>query len=138
MNDQINRIELSDHFSLHEFACPCCGAVKIHPRLIIALEKLRTAYGKPIPIASGYRCIAYQHAYYFMLNRERRRHLLAPIAVPKGSKHMKGIAADPLLKLTEKDVKLLKACGFTGIGIGENRCHLDVRDEPFKFWEYDY
>ena len=138
MSDQTNRIELSDHFSLHEFACPCCGFVKIHPRLIIALEKYRTAYGRPIPVESGSRCIAYQYALYFVLNRERRRHLLAPIAVPRNSKHMEGIAMDPRILLTEKDVPMLKACGFTGIGIGERRCHLDVREGPFKFWEYDY
>jgi len=54
---RLNHLQLSAHFSLHEFECPCCHCVKLDPVLIEALEMLR-AYisGVPIIVTSGYRC----------------------------------------------------------------------------------
>ncbi|MBN1592238.1 MAG: peptidase M15 [Candidatus Coatesbacteria bacterium] len=54
---ELNRFQLSDHFNLREFQCPCCGRVKLHSAVIDALEALRSKIGnKPIIIESGYRC----------------------------------------------------------------------------------
>lgn len=39
-----------------EFICPCCKEQKMEPEFLDRLQALRTAYGKPIPITSGYRC----------------------------------------------------------------------------------
>ena len=51
--------DLSAHFCKSEFACRCCGELKIKMRLIDGLEKLRTLAGKAIVIHDGYRCLAH-------------------------------------------------------------------------------
>ena len=50
--------DLSKHFDRSEFACPCCGKLPdpIPPRLIRALEALRSLVGCPIHITSAWRC----------------------------------------------------------------------------------
>ena len=48
--------DLTKNFSKSEFACPCCGRVKIEDKLVKALQKLRDLAGSPIRITSGYRC----------------------------------------------------------------------------------
>ncbi|RLA80927.1 MAG: peptidase M15 [Deltaproteobacteria bacterium] len=60
---RLNDFQLSKHFNLREFMCPCCGRVKIYPDLIEALELLRKYIGaKPIYITSGYRCPEHNRA----------------------------------------------------------------------------
>ncbi len=46
------------NFRKDEFRCPCCGSigVGIASTLVQTLQELRTKYGKPINISSGYRC----------------------------------------------------------------------------------
>ena len=45
-----NRIQISEHFSLHEFQCRHCGQVKLHPSLLAKLQALRHQLGTPLVI----------------------------------------------------------------------------------------
>jgi len=36
----INNFQLTKHFKLSEFQCPCCQTVKLYPYLVEMLEKL--------------------------------------------------------------------------------------------------
>lgn len=78
MSDYLNRFKLSSHFSLSEFACPCCSTVKLEPYLINSLQALRYAINKRIVVTSGYRC---------------NRHNTEIHGVPE-SRHLLGQAAD--------------------------------------------
>jgi len=53
---RLNTVQISKHFNLKEFECPCCHRVKLSPDLVKLLEKIRKKIGKPIVISSGYRC----------------------------------------------------------------------------------
>lgn len=44
------------HFKPNEFACKHCGENKIDMGLVRMLDSLRTEFGRPIIITSGYRC----------------------------------------------------------------------------------
>lgn len=50
---------LSEHFSIEEFACPHCGQGLPSARLLEILEAARTATGIPFLITSGFRCAAH-------------------------------------------------------------------------------
>jgi len=110
--------DLSDHFSRSEFACPCCGKLKIDMRLIDQLERLRFLLGKPIIILSGYRCP--QH------NRE--------VGGRPDSQHLYGRAADIRVEGLTPRAVFLEAlrCEFGGIGLYPNFVHVDVRQTPFR------
>lgn len=48
------------HFSRKELECHCgCGQMEIDPAFMQSLESLRTAFGKPMRITSGFRCSTY-------------------------------------------------------------------------------
>ena len=45
------------HFSDAELTCHCgCGRQEMVHNFLIRLEKLRVAYGRPMPVTSGFRC----------------------------------------------------------------------------------
>lgn len=58
---------ISEHISQLEYACKCCSAfppswsggepTEAHKRLFTDFEEIRKAWGNPIVINSGYRCI---------------------------------------------------------------------------------
>lgn len=102
--------DLTAHFSRSEFACHHCGAVEVSPALLDALEKLRSAIGRPIFILSGYRCA---------------KHNAAVGGAPR-SMHLYGKAAD--LSRGVAKVPQALAAGFTGVGHrGTWAVHVDVR-----------
>lgn len=115
----------SEHFSISEFACPCCGAVYVDPFLLPVLEKLRAAAGGvPVRITSGFRCRAH--------NRK--------VGGAAASQHLSGRAADCFIKgLTGRKMALLfmDIHGVSGIGIGPSYCHVDVRMASKRIWVYD-
>lgn len=45
-----------NHFTISEFACPCCGADQIEHLLIELLDKARSRTQIPFIITSGFRC----------------------------------------------------------------------------------
>jgi zinc D-Ala-D-Ala carboxypeptidase len=106
------------NFTAGELKCQHCGAEGIKPELMDKLQELRTRYGKPMKITSGYRCP--QH----------------PIEAKKTSPgaHALGLAADVGVEGAEayQVMKLAFELGFTGIGVqqkGTGRfIHLDVRN----------
>lgn len=50
---------LVDFFKPEEFACTCCGEVKISMKLVRILDKARGKAGFPFAVSSGYRCPEY-------------------------------------------------------------------------------
>lgn len=117
------------NFSAKEFACSHCGADGVKEELVAKLQALRTRYGKPMRITSGYRCP--QHPV------EARK--TAPGA------HALGLAADVAVE-GEEAYRLLSAAflqGFTGIGVQQKGfgrfIHLDIRNGELPtpaLWSY--
>lgn len=70
------------YFKRSEFRCPCgkCNGYPVEPdmKMVKLMDKIRTAYGKPITITSGVRCAAH--------NKE--------VGGISNSEHLKGKAAD--------------------------------------------
>ncbi len=56
MTKRVNDFQLTEHFNLIEFQCPCCHRVLLNPLLVIKLESLRLKWSRPIIINSGFRC----------------------------------------------------------------------------------
>jgi uncharacterized protein YcbK (DUF882 family) len=110
--------QLTPHFHANEFRCPHCGIALVRPDLTRALELLRVAVGKPIPIVSGFRCTVHN----------------ASIGGATNSQHMYGAACDiPSGIVTLATARKL----FHGVGTkGAWAVHLDVRDGAFTTWKY--
>jgi len=107
-------MQLTPHFHLDEFRCPCCNDVILEAAKALAarLEPVREAYG-PIYILSGYRC--------------PRQNVIAGGAL--FSQHLIGLAADIKCPGNPNRFSLLKAlldCGFTRLGIAERSIHADI------------
>ena len=107
---------LSAHFKVREFAChDGTDTVFVSPQLVDMLEKIRTHFGKPVLINSGYRTEVW--------NAKQG-------GSPK-SQHKYGMAADiRIAGVTPKQIaayaeKLMPRSG--GIGISDSFCHVDVR-----------
>jgi uncharacterized protein YcbK (DUF882 family) len=112
-------------FREHEFRCRHCGVAAMKPEFLERLQTLRTAYGKPMSISSGYRC---------------PEHPIEKAKAQPGM-HATGLAADIAVSGAEAVavLRLAMAQGFTGIGVqqkGTGRfIHLDTRTEP-TIWSY--
>ncbi len=105
------------NFTRKEMACRCgCNSEGIQPVLMDKLQELRTRYGKPMTITSGYRC---------------PKHPAEATKTTPGA-HALGLAADIGVQGAEayEVLKLAFELGFTGIGVqqkGSGRfIHLDV------------
>lgn len=63
--DKINDLQLCYGLRLHEFNCKCnyihCKHTIVNEDLVIAYERLRSAYNAPLTITSGYRCTHHNH-----------------------------------------------------------------------------
>jgi uncharacterized protein YcbK (DUF882 family) len=114
------------NFSEKEFTCQCgCGANEMKPEFMAKLQQLRTLYGAPMKVTSGYRCP--QH----------------PIEAKKASPgaHASGLACDIGIQGAEAHrlLGLALEAGFTGIGVqqkGTGRfLHLDTRQDK-ALWSY--
>lgn len=117
------------NFSAKEFLCTHCGSEGVQEALLVKLQAMRTEYGKPMKITSGYRCL--QH----------------PIEAKKTSPgaHALGIAADIGVEGAEAHAVLALAMrhGFTGVGVqqkGTGRfIHVDIRSGQLPtpaIWSY--
>lgn len=116
------------NFSESEFRCKHCGKVEMQPAFMDKLQKLRTAYGKPMIISSGYRCPKH------------------PVEAKKASPgaHASGQAADIAVQGNDayQVLQLALAAGFTGIGVnqkgGGRFLHLDTLTDPPRpnVWSY--
>ena len=118
---------MSKNFKRREFACRCCGEVKVVPELVANLQVLRDEAGVPLAINSGYRCEKHNKA----------------VGGSPNSQHVQGTAADirPLGDMSLKDLCQLaeKIPGFASGGIGyypiSGFIHLDVRGTPARWTE---
>ncbi len=96
-NERLNDFQLSEHFNLREFECPCCQRVKLHPRVVEALKRLRSHLGnRPIIVTSGYRC-------------ERHN---AEVGGAAASDHLYGWAADIVVEGVAPEAIARAACGL--------------------------
>ena len=115
--------DLSAHFSKAEFACRCCGELKIERELIDALEQLRALAGQAIIIHDAYRCPAH--------NQE--------VGGVTDSQHTLGMAADVAIRgfsLQQMYELALRVPTFLNGGIGaydSGFLHLDVRSHPARW-----
>ena len=105
--------DLSENFSRSEFACKCCGEqIEMNADLIKSLQKLRTIYGKPITINSGYRCPEHNKA----------------VGGVNDSEHVTGEAVDISCTTSQLRYELveLSLCRFQRIGIAKTFLHFGV------------
>lgn len=115
-------LKVSEFFSLSEFACPCCGRVKVSEQfteLVARLHELRKVLGKPVKTTSGYRCSDH--------NEE--------VGGAAQSQHLLGAAADIIVSGVKPGevAEQAERVGFRGIGIYSTFTHVDVRDKPTKW-----
>ncbi|MBF0098374.1 MAG: DUF882 domain-containing protein [Magnetococcales bacterium] len=95
------------HFSESELRCHCgCGRQDMDADFLLKLEALRMAYGKPMPVSSGYRCPA---------------HNAATSTTGENGPHTTGQAIDILVAGEDayRLVGLAIQYGFTGIGFSQ-------------------
>lgn len=114
------------HFRKEEFNCRCgCGENRMRPEFMDRLQALRSAYGKPMIITSGYRCA---------------KHPVEAAKVMPGM-HSTGLAADIGVSGAEavQVLRLAFDAGFRGVGVqqkGNGRfIHVDLRESP-TVWSY--
>lgn len=115
------------NFSKKEFDCSHTGANGMQEVFLEKLQALRTEYGKPMNITSGY------------------RHPTHPIEARKGTAgmHSQGLACDIGCWSDEayKIVELAYKHGFRGIGVsqspkGARFVHLDLRESSPILYSY--
>ena len=114
------------NFKREEFTCRCgCGRNEMKPEFLERLQALRSVYGKPMAVTSGYRCP--QHP--------------KEAAKAQPGMHNTGLAADVGISGSEAValLRLALEAGFKGIGInqkGDGRfLHFDLREVP-AIWSY--
>ncbi len=95
--------------------------VLIDRRLISRLQVMRDKLGRAIVITSGYRTPEHNSS----------------VGGAIDSQHMLGTGADIKVSGFSGDqlAKVAREVGFTGIGIGTDFIHVDVRDTPAE-WRY--
>lgn len=122
-----SRVQLTTNFKVKEFACHgvgCCNTVTIDKDLVDILQKIRSHFGKPINVNSGYRCPTHNKA----------------VGGASGSYHVKGQAADiSVVDVAPAEVaKYAESIGVKGIGLYETKAdgffvHIDTRTRK-SFW----
>lgn len=106
------------YFQLDEFKCHCgCGRNLIEENFVDKLEKLRTDFGAPLVVSSGYRC---------------PEHNARVSSTGRTGPHTTGRAVDFLVERAEAYILLevaLDSHQFTGIGVNQKGAgrfiHLD-------------
>ena len=113
----LKRGYLSENFKRSEFACKGSQTMPdngVDPALLELLEKIRAHFDAPITINSGYRSPKHN----------------AAIGGAKGSYHVKGMAADIVVKgvAPSKVYNYLNVFHDGGLGRYKTFTHVDVRD----------
>lgn len=118
-------MRLTEHFTLDEFKCPCCGKYDLPPLQHLAeqLELVRPDVG-PMTISSGFRCRPHN----------------ANLGGAAHSFHLIGLAADIACATDAARFRLVKsllAHGWTRIGIAKLYVHADRGPAPTQvMWTY--
>ena len=116
------------NFTKREFDCSHCGKNEMQPDFLQKLQALRSVYGRPMRVTSGYRC---------------PEHPIEAKKVKPGA-HASGCACDIGIDGADAHrlLKLAFAAGFTGIGVqqkGSGRfIHLDTLEGGLRpnVWSY--
>lgn len=118
---------LYPNFSEKEFRCKHTGKCNMHPDFMKKLQALRTAYGKPMAVTSGYRDPTHPEE----------------ICKAKPGEHAFGRAADIAVHGPDalRLIRLALDAGFVRIGVqqkgGGRFIHLgDSPDFPPGIWSY--
>ena len=121
-----SNLKLTPNFKVGEFACKCgkCSTIKIDSQLVAFVQQIRTHFGQPVTITSGYRCKTH--------NKN--------VGGTSGSKHLTGEAADIVVKnvAPAEVAKYAETLGVLGIGLYETAkdgyfVHIDTRTKK-SFW----
>lgn len=117
-------MQLTKHFSDHEFRCPCgeCEPVLPPMALLILLETIRIYYNRPVYITSGHRCADYN----------------AKVGGAPDSQHLTASAADFTLKKIEPKwvadrLERQPYANLLGIGWYSTHTHVDVRGHAARW-----
>jgi len=115
------------NFGPHEFVCKETGEHGMTPEFMERLQALRSDWGRPMRITSGYRS---------------PRHSIEARKISPGT-HTDGIACDVAIGAGEEAydfIALAIAHGFTGIGVSQKNgsprfIHLDIAPRK-AIWSY--
>ncbi len=115
--------DLSEHFSKQEFACHCCGQLKIQTALIEGLELLRGLAEKPVVVHDGYRCPAHNLKVGGVADSEHTLGTAADVSIP-------GVKMQQMYELALQVPTFLHG----GIGVYDSTfLHLDVRPHAARW-----
>lgn len=115
--------DISVHFYRHEFVCHCCGVFQLDPKLLAALESLRTLADAPVVVLCGYRCAEHNRR---VGGRPASQHLLGKAADIR----IAGLGLQAMYELA------LRVPQFAAGGIGvydRDFLHVDVRDTAARW-----
>lgn len=104
---------LSPHFRVHEIACSDgSDRFLVHPALLVLLEDIRSHFGAPVTVNSGYRSPSYN----------------AKIGGARRSRHVMGLAADIRVRGATPDevAAYAEALGVGGLGRYRTFTHVDI------------
>lgn len=124
-------LQLSEHFNVLEFACPCdrpeCDVVLIDEDLPPKLEAMRADLNCPVQITSGHRCDGHQQD----LDDEG-------FETAKNSSHPRGMAVDLFTghHSGEELERAARKAGFMAVGVGRTFIHADTRRDKERAWAY--
>jgi len=100
------------YFKIDEFNCSCCSKNEMDREFLDRLDKAREYAITPFVISSGFRCKSHNKS----------------SGGTETSSHLKGLAADIVVKNSEQRYKILTGlinAGFNRIGIAINFIHVD-------------
>lgn len=115
--------KLSEHFNEYEFECHCGKCILIRPpaELLEILEDVRSHFGRPVTIMSGYRCPTHN----------------SNIGGATHSQHKKGTASDIIVSgippNTVHSYLVNKYPNQYGIGKYSKFTHIDVRKNKARW-----
>ncbi len=114
--------KLTTHFKSTEFDCKgrgCCKQTTVDDALVAYLQRMRSHFGQPITVNSGYRCATHNKA----------------VGGANRSQHKSGCAADIAVRGVEPlaVAQYAESIGVRGIGLYDTFVHVDTRDTP-QFW----
>jgi len=110
------------HFKIDEFACHCCGVIRMNDYFLNMIDQARDFAGVKFIIVSGYRC---------------PKHNLEVHSTSQN--HTRGKAADIFCKSDALRIKIVKAllhAGFGRLGIGPTFIHADITEGTPSIWLY--
>lgn len=110
------------NFKVKEFACKDgSDEIKIDDELVEKLQIMRSYFGSPIIINSGYRTNAHN----------------TKVGGSKNSQHLLGKAADIVVKgvTPSRVAAFARKIGFRGVGEYNGFTHVDTRNYTTSYWK---